>query len=157
MMQIKFRLTGVAPEQSLRLVEVDPEQTIAEIKRSVAIAYKLNPILAIQFIYRAKVLPDNLKFSKIGIQPKTDLITVMATQAGGEQITKEQILSHIFSFCKKICRSSHRENIEKAVLDQHAKTHFTSLKQIEQYILDYLDITLTGIDRLVPDLFYSEE
>lgn len=82
-MQCKFRLTGVAPEQAMKIIEVDPEQTIAEIKRSVASAYKLNPILAIQFIYRAKVLPDNLKFAKIGIQPKSELITVMATQAGG--------------------------------------------------------------------------
>ena len=96
-MQIHFRLTGVSAEQSLKIVEVDPEQTIAEIKRSVAIAYKLNPILAIQFIYRAKVLPDNLKFSKIGIQPKTDLITVMATQAGGiEENSKNTFLDSLF-------------------------------------------------------------
>jgi hypothetical protein len=29
------------------------------------------------------VLPDQLKFAKIGIHPKKDVITVMATQAGG--------------------------------------------------------------------------
>lgn len=55
--------------------------------------YKLNPILAIQFIFKGKVLPDNLKFAKIGIHPKKDVITVMATQAGGanklEMILKE--------------------------------------------------------------------
>jgi hypothetical protein len=45
--------------------------------------YKLNPILAIQFIFKGKVLPDQLKFAKIGIHPKKDVITVMATQAGG--------------------------------------------------------------------------
>jgi len=37
----------------------------------------------IQFIFKGKVLPDNLKFAKIGIHPKKDVITVMATQAGG--------------------------------------------------------------------------
>ena len=45
--------------------------------------YRLNPILAIQFIFKGKVLPGDLKFAKIGIHPKKDIITVMSTQAGG--------------------------------------------------------------------------
>jgi len=91
--QYRFRLTGVPPDQAIKLIEVDPNQSIAEIKKTVQREYKLNPILAIQFIFKGKVLPDQLKFAKIGIHPKKDVIifesfllnceTVMATQAGG--------------------------------------------------------------------------
>jgi hypothetical protein len=35
------------------------------------------------FIYKGKVLPDNIKFAKIAVHPKEDVIMVMATQAGG--------------------------------------------------------------------------
>jgi len=93
MAQYRFRLTGVPPDQAIKLIEVDPNQSIAEIKKTVQREYKLNPILAIQFIFKGKVLPDQLKFAKIGIHPKKDVIrhwsnplmceTVMATQAGG--------------------------------------------------------------------------
>ncbi len=74
MTQYRFRLTGVPPDQAIKLIEVDPNQSIAEIKKSVQREYKLNPILAIQFIFKGKVLPDNLKFAKIGIHPKKDVI-----------------------------------------------------------------------------------
>ena len=83
MAQYRFRLTGVPPDQAIKLIEVDPNQSIAEIKKTVQREYKLNPILAIQLIFKGKVLPDQLKFAKIGIHPKKDVITVMATQAGG--------------------------------------------------------------------------
>ena len=68
------------PDQAIKLIELDPNSSIAEIKKTVQQEYKLNPILAIQFIFKGKVLPDQLKF---GIHPKKDVITVMATQAGG--------------------------------------------------------------------------
>ena len=93
MAQYRFRLTGVPPDQAIKLIEVDPNQSIAEIKKTVQREYKLNPILAIQFIFKGKVLPDQLKFAKVGIHPKKDVIkfegsplkyeAVMATQAGG--------------------------------------------------------------------------
>ncbi|MBD3254805.1 MAG: hypothetical protein GF383_06915 [Candidatus Lokiarchaeota archaeon] len=81
--QYRFRLTGVPPDQAIKLIEVDPNNSISDVKKTVQKEYKLNPILAIQFIFKGKVLPDDLKFSKIGIHPKKDVITVMATQAGG--------------------------------------------------------------------------
>ncbi len=59
--QYRFRLTGVPPDQAIKEIEVDPNQSIAEIKKSVQREYKLNPILAIQFIFKGKVLPDDLK------------------------------------------------------------------------------------------------
>ena len=83
MVQLKFRLTGVPPDQAIKMIELDPDKPVGEIKKSVQQEYKLNPILAIQFIYKGKVLPDNIKFNKVGIHPKKDIITVMATQAGG--------------------------------------------------------------------------
>ena len=64
MVQYRFRLTGVPPDQAIKLIECDPNQSVAEIKKSVQREYKLNPILAIQFIYKGKVLPDNIKFAR---------------------------------------------------------------------------------------------
>ena len=83
MVQYRFRLTGVPPDQAIKLIEVDPNQTMAEIKKIVQREYRLNPILGIQAIYRGKVLPDNLRFAKMGIHPKKDVVTIIATQAGG--------------------------------------------------------------------------
>ena len=79
----RFCLAGVPPNQALKLIKVDPNQSIAEIEKSVQREYKLNPILGIQFIFKGKVLPDQLKFEKIGINLKKDIITVMSTQGGG--------------------------------------------------------------------------
>ena len=83
MPQFRFRLTGVPPDQAIKMIEIDPNLSISDIKKNVQKEYKLNPILAIQFIFKGKVLPDNLKFAKVGIHPKKDVITVMATPAGG--------------------------------------------------------------------------
>ena len=86
MAQFRFRLTGVPPDQAIKMIEFDPDKPVGEIKKSVQQEYKLNPSLAIQFIYKGKVLPDNIKFNKVGIHPKKDIITVMATQAGGVKL-----------------------------------------------------------------------
>ena len=83
MTQYRFRLTGVPPDQAIKLIELDPNNAIADIKKTVQKEDRLNPVLAIQFIFKGKVLPDQLKFAKIGIHPKKDVITVMALQAGG--------------------------------------------------------------------------
>jgi len=53
-------------------------QSIVEIKKSGQLDYKLNPILAIQFIFK-KSFTDKLKFAKIGIHPNKYVKTVMAT------------------------------------------------------------------------------
>ncbi|MCF2139271.1 MAG: hypothetical protein K9W44_04375 [Candidatus Lokiarchaeota archaeon] len=82
-MKLRFRLTGVPPDQAIKLIDVDQSKNVAEIKKIVQKEYKLNPILAIQFIFKGKVLANDIKFSKIGLNPKTDIVTVMATQAGG--------------------------------------------------------------------------
>ncbi|OLS14248.1 MAG: hypothetical protein RBG13Loki_2124 [Promethearchaeota archaeon CR_4] len=69
MVHYRFHLTGVPPDQAIKLIGCDPNQSVAEIKKSVQREYQLNPILAIQFIYKGKTIPDN--------------IIVMANQAGG--------------------------------------------------------------------------
>lgn len=81
-MRYRFRLTGVPPDQAIKIIEVDSYQTIIDIKKIVQREYKLNPILAIQLIFKGKVLPDNLKLSKIEIHPKKDVICVMSIQSG---------------------------------------------------------------------------
>ncbi len=83
MVQYRFRLTGVPPDQAIKLIEIDPSQTVGAIKKKVQKEYKLNPILDIQFIFNGTVLDPEKKFSKVGINAKSDIITVMATQAGG--------------------------------------------------------------------------
>ncbi len=82
LIKYRFKLTGVPPDQAIKLVELDPNNSIAKIKKIVQKEYKLNPILSIQFIFKGKVLPDQLKFAKIGIYPKKDEICVMSTQSG---------------------------------------------------------------------------
>lgn len=79
----KFRLTGIPPESAIKAIELDPNQKVQEVKRIVQREYKLNPVLAIQFIFKGKILPNDLRISKINILPKKDIITVMASQAGG--------------------------------------------------------------------------
>lgn len=82
----RFRLTGVPPNQALKLIKVNSNQSIAEIKKSVQREYKLNPIFGIQFIFKGKVLLDQLKFEKIEIHLKKDTITVISTQGGSAKI-----------------------------------------------------------------------
>ncbi|MFX1395621.1 MAG: ubiquitin-like domain-containing protein [Promethearchaeota archaeon] len=84
MIPYRFRLTGVPPDRAMKQIAINPNHSIGEIKKDIKKQYKLNPILAIQLIFKGKVLLDNLKFSKTGIHPKKDVITVMATQAGGK-------------------------------------------------------------------------
>lgn len=101
MMNYRFRLIGVPPDQALKSIEVDPDLTVAQIKRLVQRSYKLNEILHINFIFKGKVLPDEMKFSKIGIHPKKDVITVMSHQAGGA--TRELSNPHLSNTIQEPC------------------------------------------------------
>ena len=83
MVEYRFKLTGVPQDQAIKDVDVDVNQNVGDAKKRVRKAYKLNPILSIQFIYKGKVLADNVRFASLAIHPKKDIITVMATQAGG--------------------------------------------------------------------------
>lgn len=56
--------------------------TVGEFKRNLIRTYSLDPLLAIQLIFKGKVLPDSLRFNEIEFHPKKDVITIMATQAG---------------------------------------------------------------------------
>ncbi len=78
----RFRLTGVPPNQAIKIIKLDPNQTITKIKKIIQREYKLNPILAIQFIFKYKVLSGSLKLREIGFHPKNDLICVMSAQSG---------------------------------------------------------------------------
>ncbi len=41
MTQYRFRLTGVPPDQAIKLIELDPNNSIADIKKTVQREYKL--------------------------------------------------------------------------------------------------------------------
>ncbi len=79
----RTRLTGVPPDQAYKLIELDPNSSIVDLKKHIQREYKINPILNIQLIFKGKILPDQLKFSKLGINLEKDIITVMVTQGGG--------------------------------------------------------------------------
>ncbi len=64
-------------------IQLNPNSSIAELKKSLIRAYRLNPILAIQLIFKGKILPDNIRLSKVGYHPIKDVITVMSMQGGG--------------------------------------------------------------------------
>ncbi len=79
----RTRLTGVPSAQAYKLIELDPNSSISDLKKHIQREYKINPILGIQLIFKGRVLPDQLKFAKLGINLKKDIITVMAMQGGG--------------------------------------------------------------------------
>ncbi|MBD3213555.1 MAG: hypothetical protein GF311_13185 [Candidatus Lokiarchaeota archaeon] len=80
----RTRLTGAPPTHAFKALNLEvPNLSVAEFKGAIQKEYKLNPILGIQLIFKGKVLPDNLKISKIGIHPTKDVITIMAIQGGG--------------------------------------------------------------------------
>ncbi|MFX0072944.1 MAG: roadblock/LC7 domain-containing protein [Candidatus Hermodarchaeota archaeon] len=88
-----FRLTGVPPQEALKKVNINPNGRIADIKKSVKSEFKLNPLLAIQLIFKGKVLSNRLSFNYFGINYKEDIISIMANQVAGvsrlEMVLKE--------------------------------------------------------------------
>jgi hypothetical protein len=81
--QYRFRLVGVPPNQAIQLVNVNPNNSIAEIKKSLIRSFRLNPILSIQLIFKGKILPDNIRLRMVRFHPNKDVITVMSMQGGG--------------------------------------------------------------------------
>jgi len=64
-MYFRYRLMGVPPDKAL----INPNQTIAEIKKDLRREFKLSMIPRIHLILKSKVLHDNLRFNKIRIHP----------------------------------------------------------------------------------------
>jgi hypothetical protein len=87
--EYRFRLTGVPPDQAIKLIEVEYNHTVADVKKNIQRAFKLCPILAFNLIYRGKVLSDTIKFGKIGVRAKNEVVTVMATQWSGATFAGE--------------------------------------------------------------------
>ncbi len=84
MVNYRFRLLGVPPDQAVKTGDIDVNQNVAEAKKVIRKLYKLNPILSLQFIHKGKVLPNNVRFASLGIMPQKDVITVMVSQVGGK-------------------------------------------------------------------------
>lgn len=82
-MEFRFRLTGIPPEQAIKTVDIDVSEKVKNAKRRVRSAYCLNPILTLQFIVKGAVVSDSFVFGHLGLNPTKDVVTVMATQAGG--------------------------------------------------------------------------
>ncbi len=76
-------MTGVPPDHAYRLIDLDPNSSISDLKKQIQREYQINPILNIQLIFKGRILPDQLRFAKLGINFERDIITVMLTQGGG--------------------------------------------------------------------------
>lgn len=81
--QYRFRLVGVPPDQAIRLISINIEQSVEDIKKAIKRKYKLNSIFAIQLIFKGKLLSENINLRKIGIHPEKDIITIMNLMGGG--------------------------------------------------------------------------
>ncbi|MHA1755947.1 MAG: ubiquitin-like protein [Promethearchaeota archaeon] len=77
---------GSPAGKNIMIIDVDIEQTVEKIKKIIKkkyfeqyiVKYKLNPILLdFIFIFKGKFLPDDLKLSKIDIDPKKDVIMLL--------------------------------------------------------------------------------
>lgn len=69
------------PDQAIKVIELDPFQTIRNIKKKIFKEYGLNPILDLFLIFKGKRLPTNIPLSKTGIDPRRDVITIMGYQS----------------------------------------------------------------------------
>ncbi|HMF34013.1 MAG TPA: ubiquitin-like protein [Candidatus Lokiarchaeia archaeon] len=72
----KFRLMGAPVTVAIKIIEVDPTKTCADVKKIVLKEYKLNPNSPFQLIYKGKMVPDNMSFAKIGVK-SNDVISIM--------------------------------------------------------------------------------
>ncbi len=78
----RFRIPG-APLDEIIVIDLDDEKTVEEIKKIVLLRSKLNPMLYVSLICKGKILPDNLKLSELDIDPKKDVLFLMAHQTVG--------------------------------------------------------------------------
>ena len=81
----RFILVGVPPDQALLRWKIGPDMLIMDIKKEIQRFYKLGPVLAIQLLFKKKVLPDMSSLTSIDYNPKRDFIYIMAGQSGGSQ------------------------------------------------------------------------
>ena len=86
--QLRFRLAGAPSGEAIKLISIDLNLSILEIKMVVKKEYNLNPIVRLQFICKGIIFSDKLKFNNIrsGINPNKDVILVMGTQTGAGKI-----------------------------------------------------------------------
>ena len=76
-MNEKIRLEGALPKPHIRVIDLDPDKKIAEIKKQLNTEYKLRPDYSILLLWDGKVLPEDYTLARIGINPEIDMITLM--------------------------------------------------------------------------------
>lgn len=99
MISYRFRLTQVPPDVALKLIEIDPNQSIRKIKKKLADEYGLNPILDFFLIFQGKILPESLSLSKTGIDPRRDVITIHPYQSSIKE--KDDGILKILNFIRE--------------------------------------------------------
>ncbi len=88
-LKLRFRLIGVPSNHAIKEFLVETSNTFGQIKRSVQREYRLNPIIDINFIYKGKVLRNDLRISQIGDPKIIDPITIICMNSGGAKRVRE--------------------------------------------------------------------
>ncbi len=81
--EYQFRCTGFPSESAIKLIKLDPNKTVCEIKKTLLSAYKMNPYLFIHLIFKRKILKEISKFVDLRIRPKEDCVLIMVMMSGG--------------------------------------------------------------------------
>jgi hypothetical protein len=84
MVQYRFRLAGVSPQEAVKIVNLDVNQNVADVKKKVREAYKLDPEIGIHLTFKGKVLQDNVKLPNLGISPQKDVLTIIMFHLNAE-------------------------------------------------------------------------
>ena len=91
MVRYRFRLAGVPPAEAIKLVDLDEDRTVAEVKESIHKAYNLEFEVGIYLIHKGRVLPNSGRFANLGINPQKDVITLMSFQVYPDKKSIEAI------------------------------------------------------------------
>jgi histone H3/H4 len=86
MVEYRFSLATVPLQEAIKWVDIDVNQTIADVTKKVCEAYQLQDILWVQLIYKGRVLLDKERFASLKIDPQKDVITIAASILNKESL-----------------------------------------------------------------------
>jgi hypothetical protein len=80
MVNYLFKLMGVMSETAEKMIDVETNDTVQDVKEKLRQAYKLAPIFTIELLVDGAKLVDRHMFNRIGINPKKQKILVIVTR-----------------------------------------------------------------------------
>ena len=76
MVKYRFLLAMVQLKEPIKWVDIDANQTVADVMKKVCNAFNLQDSLWTQLIYKRRVLLDKEKFASLKIDPQKDIILI---------------------------------------------------------------------------------